>query len=473
MVTESSGRVKRPRGALTIPVIAVIILALALVGSYRIGKLNTFICDGPCGAKYVEPPKELGLVITRPSITPVLSTASAPDAAKVSAAVRKSLAQSSLGGHVGFVALDLKTGATLDSSGSGALTPASTTKVLTAYAALSALDSQTRFVTKVVSDGPGNLVLVGGGDPYLDRKKPKPAEYAHHATLTDLAARTAKALKASGSTTVSLAYDDSLFSGPDVSPRWPATYLSQNIVTPISALWVSQGVADNGIRSRTPASSAADVFATLLEKAGITVKAGTSRAKAAPTATEIARVQSGTVAQILESTIQHSDNQAAEVMLRHVALAKGKAGTFSAGAEAVGEILTAAGIDTAGLKLYDGSGLSRDDLISPLTLAQAVRDAAGDPLTESLISDLPIGGFNGSIYQRFLGSSAKAALGVVHAKTGTLTGVNSLTGIVQDLDGRPIVFAVMADRTKAISPLAAKAALDNVVGALAGCHCGP
>lgn len=470
MVTGHPGRVKQPRGTLAIPLIAVVIVALVLIGTYRIGKLNTFICDGPCGAKYVEPPKELGLAIARPSIVPGLSAASAPDAAKVSAAVRRALTQPALGPNVGFVALDLTTGATLVKSGSGALTPASTTKVLTAFAALSAMDSQSRFTTKVVSDKPGSIVLVGGGDPYLDRKKPKPGEYAHHANLTDLATRTAAALTKGGTTSVSLGYDESLFSGPDVSPKWPATYLPENVVTPISALWVSQGVADNGIRTRTPAKSAAEVFAGILEKKGITVKGDPAVVKAS--GSQIAAVTSGTVAQILESTIQHSDNQAAEVMLRHVALAKGKDGSFDAGTAAVKEILATAGIDTNGLELFDGSGLSRDNLISPLTLAQTVRVAAGRPASESLVSDLPIGGFNGSIYQRFLGADARAALGVVHAKTGTLTGVNSLAGIVQDLDGRPIVFAVMADRTKAIGPVAAKAALDNVVGALAGCHCG-
>lgn len=473
MVFERSGRVKPSRGALTIPLIAVIIVALALVGTYRIGTLNRFICDGPCGAQYVEPPEELGLVIAGPTAVPLRTSASAPDPAKVAAAVRKALTGTSLGSEVGFVALDPATGATLDSVGSGALIPASTTKVLTAFASLKALDSQARFATTVVSEGPGRIVLVGGGDPFLDTKKPKKAEYAHHANLTDLAARTASALKKSGKTTVSLGFDDSLFSGPAASPHWPGTYVSQNIVTPVSALWVDQGVAANGLRSRTPARSAAEVFADLLGKKGISIPSDLDDVTASTTATEIARVESATVSQILESTIQHSDNQGAEVMLRHVAVVEGKPGTFDAGTAAVRAILSAAGIPTSGLALYDGSGLSRDNRIAPLTLARTVQVAGTDEATMSLISDLPIGGFNGSIRQRFLGATDKAGLGVVHAKTGTLTGVNSLAGIVQDLDGRSIVFAVMADQTKAIGPLAAKAALDAVVASLAGCHCGP
>ncbi|MEO6471363.1 MAG: D-alanyl-D-alanine carboxypeptidase/D-alanyl-D-alanine-endopeptidase [Aeromicrobium sp.] len=470
MVTERSGRVTRQRGALVIPLVAVAALFLAVIGTYRIGQLNRYICDGPCGAKYVEPPEELGLVVQRP-IVPDLVRASALDKAKVESAVSSQLRQSALGSQVGFVALDPKTGATLTSRGSGSMTPASTTKVLTAFAALTAIDSQTRFATRVVSDKAGSIVLVGGGDPYLDIRKPKTALYAHSANLTELASRTARALRKAGTKSVSLGFDDSLFSGPDVSSRWPASYVTGNIVTPVSALWAAQGVGANGVRSRNPAQSAAAEFSGLLSKDGITVRAGTSRTKATQAASKVAWVESATVAQILESTIQHSDNEAAEVMLRHVAVAKGKPGTFDAGVSAVDEILDAAGIDTGGLRLFDGSGLSRDNLISPLTLAQTVRAATVEGPVDSFVSDLPVGGFSGSIYQRFNGN-AIAGRGVVRAKTGTLTGVNSLTGIVNDADGRAIVFAVMADKTKAIPPLEAKAALDNVVAALARCHCG-
>ena len=84
-------------------------------------------------------------------------------------------------------------------------------------------------------------------------------------------------------------------------------------------------------------------------------------------------------------------------------------------------------------------------------------------------SDLPTANFSGTLGRRF--SKADAGQGIVHAKTGTLSGVHSLAGYVQDRNGVPIAFAVMADAAKDISDVAAEAALDQVAAALAACTC--
>ena len=454
-----------------IPLVTVLALSLAVFGAYRIGQLNQFICDGVCGPEFVEPPTALGLTADPAASAPGSSTAGPADPAKVDSAVQSSLKQPVLGDHVGFVALDPESGTILSESGSGTFIPASTTKALTAFAALEAMDAGARFATTVVRSEAGSIVLVGGGDPFLTTRKPKTALYAHTANLTDLARKTAAALKESGTDSVSLGFDDSLFSGPDASKRWESSYVPANIVTPVSALWADAGVGSNGIRSRNPAASAAGTFASLLGKAGIDVKPSVRGVKASADAPEVARVSSAPVGQILESLVQRSDNEAAEVMLRHVAVAKGKPGTFDDGTSEVRNLLSANGVDIDGLELYDGSGLSRDNLVSPLTLAQTMRAAANSPRAASLVSDLPIGGFNGSLHDRFRGSS-KDGRGLVRAKTGTLTGVYSLVGFASDADGRPIAFTVMADRTGSAAPEAVKGALDNVAASLARCHCG-
>jgi D-alanyl-D-alanine carboxypeptidase/D-alanyl-D-alanine-endopeptidase (penicillin-binding protein 4) len=126
-------------------------------------------------------------------------------------------------------------------------------------------------------------------------------------------------------------------------------------------------------------------------------------------------------------------------------------------------------IDTAGLQLYDGSGLSRKNRISPRTLAEVVAASARDPRTDSLVSDLAVGGFTGTLARRFV--KAEAGRGVVRGKSGTLTGVHSLAGYITDRSGTPMVFAVMTDRTKAINPFVTEAALDRVAAALARCSC--
>src|SRR6478752_612341 len=121
-------------------------------------------------------------------------------------------------------------------------TPASTTKLVTSAAALAALGPGARFTTKVVRGATqGSVILVGGGDPTL-AVHPFPAgQYPRPATLAGLAETTAKALKAQGHRTVSLGYDDDLYTGPGLAPGWPAAYVSTGNVTPISALEVDQG----------------------------------------------------------------------------------------------------------------------------------------------------------------------------------------------------------------------------------------
>ncbi len=472
MVSRRSNRVARSLGVVVIPLVAALLIALLGIGAYRGGKLNPLICDGPCAAQYVDPPAQLGTVGAQMTIRPDVVSAGTLSAVKVAAAVKPGLAQPGLGARLGFVALDLASGAVLATTGTGAFAPASTTKLLTAYAALDTIGPQTRFATRVVSEGTGAIVLVGGGDPYLDAKRPKPAEYGHHATLSDLAARTVAALKRSGATTVTLGFDASLFSGPAVNPHWPSSYIAGNITTPVSALWVSQGMNNNGVRSREPARTAAEQFAALLKAKGIKITGQITPTRAAGSATELARVESATLLQILEALIQHSDNQATEVMLRHLAIANHKTGSFVDGVATVKTVLERNGIPTPGLTLYDGSGLSRDNRIAPTTLAHLVRLAARGGPQESLGSDLPIAGFSGSLLGRFSEPAASSARGVTRAKTGTLTGISSLAGIVQDADGQPIVFAIMADRTKVVGTLTAEAAIDRVVAELARCHCG-
>ena len=214
MADRGVRRVGRPRGAIAIPITA---LALVLAVSFALwtrGDLNPLICDGDCGPAYVTAPVAL---------TPASVPASEPedpaprgsiDAAKVQTATAGTLGDDALGKHVGLVIVGA-TGELLASQGSGTFIPASTAKLLTGFAALSAVGPQERFKTSVVLAGK-QLVLVGGGDPYLLTKMPKRPDRAFRADLTTLAARTAAALKRDGVKAVSLGYDASLFSGRQV-----------------------------------------------------------------------------------------------------------------------------------------------------------------------------------------------------------------------------------------------------------------
>jgi D-alanyl-D-alanine carboxypeptidase/D-alanyl-D-alanine-endopeptidase (penicillin-binding protein 4) len=317
-------------------------------------------------------------------------------------------------------------------------------------------------------------VLVGGGDPLLTDVRPDAEAHPRPATLAALARATAAQLRRDDVRRVSLAYDASLFSGPAVNPAWEPDYVADDVVSPITALWVDEGRAVPGFALRVPdpALVAAERFADLLVRQGVQVRQAPTVARAAPNAVEIAGVESPPLVEIVQHTLEVSDNEAAEVLLRQAAIAAGRPGSFEAGVETLRETLTRLGVDLAGARLYDGSGLSRDNLL-PVQALPDLLTLAADPAEARLnavITTLPVAGFSGSLAYRFVGV-APGGLGKVRAKTGTLTGVHGLAGLVVTADGRPLVFAVIADRVPVVRTLDARAQLDTVASRLATCSC--
>ena len=174
----------------------------------------------------------------------------------------------------------------------------------------------------------------------------------------------------------------------------------------------------------------------------------------------------------MQRILEVSDNEAAEVLLRHAGLADQGDGSFVGGQTAVERVLKANRIPMRGSVLYDGSGLSRENLMSPQLLVDVIRWAASDdqPDLRAVVSSLPVAGFTGSLADRFDQGAAEGP-GRVRAKTGTLTGVTSLAGIAVDLDGSLLVFALMADQVRPSRSGLAQTAMDNAASALGACHC--
>ncbi|MET1134023.1 MAG: D-alanyl-D-alanine carboxypeptidase/D-alanyl-D-alanine-endopeptidase [Aeromicrobium sp.] len=443
-----------------LPLLVVVTLA-SIAALYVRGDLNPIVCDGPCGPEYVTPPT--GLAASSPGSDRATGVGSAPvDAAALAAAVKAPLASDALGGRTSLVALDARDGTALAESGDGAHVPASTTKVLTAVAALDRLGPDATFTTSVVRDG-DRLVLVGGGDPYLTDTRPKRSA-TERADLATLAAATARKV---GSAQVALGYDVSLFSGPSVSPAWEKGYVG-GVVAPVSPLWIDRGRV-GAARSTEPAADAARRFAELLRAKGVDVRGEPSRVEAPVGATRVAQARSARLSRIVERFLADSDNEVAEVLLRQAAIKGGQPGSFAGGTKVVAEVLANAGVSTDGLVLNDGSGLSRKNRISAATLAETMVEASSTPRLAPVLSGLPVGGFSGTLENRYERSDAR---GLVRAKTGTLTGVHSLAGIVTLAGGRPVAFAVMADDTEQVNPFVTQAALDRVAASMAACACG-
>jgi D-alanyl-D-alanine carboxypeptidase/D-alanyl-D-alanine-endopeptidase (penicillin-binding protein 4) len=365
-------------------------------------------------------------------------------------------------------------GATVFDTGPDSVTPASTMKLLTATTALEALGPDHRFTTTTVAGGsPREVVLVGGGDPLLART-PDADAYPARADIVTLAKATARSLRSLGRLRVRLGYDATLFADPAISPDWPASYVPDQVVSPISALWVDEGRETPGLtpRAADPPLAAAQAFARALEKEGIAVRGKPRPATAPADATEYATVRSAPLAQVAQWVLEVSDNEAAEVLFRHVALAQGRPASFPGGSAAVQEVLTELGVDTTGARILDGSGLSRRNRLSPETLLAVLEVAASEdhPELRRAVSGLPVAGFTGSLTFRF-DSGDDEGRGRVRAKTGTLTGVHGLAGLVTDEQGTVMSFVAIADRVKPVNTLDARQQLDEVAAALAACSC--
>ncbi len=171
------------------------------------------------------------------------SSAPVPSSRGVSAALSSVLGSGVLGKQAGAEVIDPGTGRVLFARGaSDLIQPASTTKLLTAAAALDVLGPSARFTTRVVAGAsPGSVVLVGGGDPTLAAGSVPASDYPQPATLKQLAAATARALRAQGRRSARVSYDASLYSGPPLAPGWPEAYITTGNVTAITPLEVDQG----------------------------------------------------------------------------------------------------------------------------------------------------------------------------------------------------------------------------------------
>ena len=413
---------------------------------------------------------------------------SLPTASGLRSALAGPLSAAALGPAVSAVVADLVTGRVLLSEdGARMLTPASTTKLVTSVAALAELGPGATFTTRVVQGAtPDRVVLVGGGDPTLAVRKFPAQDYPKPATLASLAVATARALKAAGRTAVSVGYDSSLYTGPGLAPGWPANYVSTGNVTPIVSLEADQGRltaagapedSDDpynlGPRATDPAGMAAASFAALLAADGIHVT-GPPAAQTAPAhARGIASVSSPPLAAMVEQMLEESNNVIAENLARQVALATGQPASFSGAAAAVTGELRRLGIGT-GLHLVDGSGLSPQDRIAPATLVKVLTLATADARVRPLLAGLPVAGFSGTLSggESVFSGIGGAALGSVRAKTGNLSTVTALAGLVTDKAGRTLAFAFMADQIPAAGMLRTAAdAIDEAAAALANCGC--
>src|SRR5271166_3474504 len=142
-------------------------------------------------------------------------------------------------------------------------------------------------------------------------------------------------------------------------------------------------------------------------------------------------------------------------MLRLLGKEKGTSGSIEGGLEVLRGFLVNAGIKPDQFVLYDGSGLSREDLVTPEAVVALLRYCQQQPWGKTYEDTLPVAGVDGSLSERFRNTPAA---GRVHAKTGSLLHVYSLAGYATTQSGQHIAFSVMTNN----SNLPAKKALDTI-----------
>src|SRR5947208_2925938 len=244
--------------------------------------------------------------------------------------------------------------------------------------------------------------------------------------------------------------DNRLMTTPTGSAR--RLYINREPGSTELTLWgtipIDDPGANEGLAIEDPAEFAANLFRHLLGVRGIEVygkertrhtelaslstftstviasRGGDEHSLASPAgALVLAEYQSAPLSDDIRVINKVSQNLHAEIMLRLLGREKGTGGTVQAGLEVLRGFLNTAGISSDDYSFFDGSGLSRENLVTPRAVVQLLRYAATQPWGKEFHDSLPTAGVDGSLADRFKDLDTEAH---VYAQTGSLVGVNTL-----------------------------------------------
>jgi D-alanyl-D-alanine carboxypeptidase/D-alanyl-D-alanine-endopeptidase (penicillin-binding protein 4) len=211
-----------------------------------------------------------------------------------------------------------------------------------------------------------------------------------------------------------------------------------------------------------PTQLVANLFEQALAQQGIQVLGRRVIGGVSPsTATLLAEHQSAPLQALITPLLKLSNNNMSEALLKAMGRKTANAGTAAAGVAAVAAFMQRQGLDPATLSQVDGSGLSRRNLVSAQNLTDLLLVTAKQPWFDAWYNALPIAGnadrmTGGSLRYRLRGTAAENNL---HAKTGSMAGVSSLSGYITDAQGRRLVFSMISNNY--VSDAAPVRALEN------------
>jgi len=302
-------------------------------------------------------------------------------------------------------------------------TPASVLKIFTTAAIALTIDPETTFQTAIYkTDKRGVFVIWGDNDPWITSS--------------------AKAKKAN-----KRAYMPNLIK---------AAFASDKKLKKITLIY--KGVNNSDIRYAKKA---------LNRRASVAYKRIGKNVEVESLITErIAAITSPPLHKMIRFALLYSDNVLSQ---RLAMLATGRSGyplTEEGMNSMIFDKISSLGVDTTGMNFIDGSGLSRKNKVSALTVSQLLLKVKTDPRLKSIYEHLPISGESGTLISRYH-ETAPQAVGLVRAKTGSIRGVVSLAGFATSGE-KEYVFVVLADevgRTRS-SQNSARKAIDRMLGTI-------
>jgi D-alanyl-D-alanine carboxypeptidase/D-alanyl-D-alanine-endopeptidase (penicillin-binding protein 4) len=389
-------------------------------------------------------PAFLAAICALLAILLVTSAAQAATRAQLCANLRGRLVHGG-GGASGLLVVNGQTGAPVCARAAKRQRPlASNMKLFTTATALSRLGPQSHIATLLRTDGAidrngvlrGNLYLVGGGDPALGT----PPFYGRFlgGLGTNLFLLKRQVREAGiRSVTGRLYADDSVFDR--LRGVADSGYATSSYIGPLSGLSLNSGYSSPSASGFAidPAETAAATLAQSLRGAGVRVSTDIGLATAPPSSTELARVESPPLTEIVNTTDVYSDNFFAEMLIKLLGARFGGAGTTAAGAGVVEQFARGHG---SSVHAADGSGLTRSNRASPAQVVGLLRSMRVDAAGEEFVQDLALTGHEGTVADRMHGT---AAYGRCRTKTGTISGVSNLSGYCFNRNGKLMIFSIL------------------------------
>ncbi|MHB8655456.1 MAG: D-alanyl-D-alanine carboxypeptidase/D-alanyl-D-alanine endopeptidase [Terriglobia bacterium] len=228
-------------------------------------------------------------------------------------------------------------------------------------------------------------------------------------------------------------------------------------------------VEDDSVSIDNPPQLVGDIFLKLLEDRGIHVRGNVvvkhftrleaatmpSPAPALAGRVILAEHDSPGLREDIKVTNKVSQNLHAEMLLRTLGHEVKNYGSLTTGLDVLREFVKQVGIPADDFYFVDGSGLSRQALVAPEAVVKILQYMTHSPYFDAYFKSLPVAGVDGTLDHRFMGTSA---IGAIHAKTGTITHVNSLSGYMDLPSGGRLAFSIFGNSNPASARLGARTA---------------